>query len=101
MCHLHLWCVRWRGRGGRFWRRRPVQQVLVHLIPSPCPIRRWLEMPPYLPVACHGSPPDEMSHRGGRQLSEGGNDTAAGSDGAGTDRCGSGKICAVEVYTWT
>ena len=67
------WCSnRGRRRRGAL-ERRPVQQVLVHLIPSPLPVRRRLELSPDLPVAFHGSPPDEMSHREGRQVCEGGN----------------------------
>jgi hypothetical protein len=34
-----------------------LQQVVIYLIPSPCPARRWLELPSYLPVAFHGSLP--------------------------------------------
>ena len=55
-----------------------MQQVLVHLVPSPRPVRRWLEWPSYLPVPFHGSPPDEMFHREDRQLCGGGNGRLTG-----------------------
>src|SRR5215471_11367534 len=92
---LRLWLVKWYGCGidGQRVRRGPIQEVLVGLIPPSCPIRRWLELAPYLPVAFHDYSPHDVCHQEHSQICGGGNGRGGETSGASPNLDGSCKIC--------
>ena len=56
-----------------FGGRRPIQKVLVGLIPPSCSVRRRLELAPYLPVAFHDDSPHDVCHQEHSQIYGDGN----------------------------
>src|SRR5712691_4635702 len=92
---LRLWSVKGCGCGtdGQFWGRSPMQEVLVGLIPPPCPVRCRLELPLYLPVMFHDDSPHDVCHRERSQICEDGNGSGGGTSAASLDLDGSCKIC--------
>ena len=91
---LRLWGVRWYGCGTdvRLGGRGPIHEILIGLIPPPRPVRRRLELPPYLPVAFHAYSPLDVLHQERRQMDGDGNGRGGGTSGVAPDLDGSGKM---------
>ena len=92
---LRLWFVRWYGCGTdvRLVGRGPIHEVLIGPIPPQRPVRRRLELPPYLPVAFHDYSPPDVFHQERSQIYGDGNGRGGGTSGVAPDLDGSCKIC--------